>query len=136
MNYVNLEIGYDLIKELIEKTGGFQEVRIERKNDILNLILTSKVMGFVKIPVSIKFKLKRAQSFPSDPLVFSIDTMSMVKKIIQEHSGKMFEYDRDELRVHPDRAFSLFKKMVIFDLNFEEDRVSMKVKPFDMKVET
>ncbi len=129
MDYIKLDIGYELIKEFIEDFGEFHEVKIERKDQVLNVILTSKVMGFVKIPISIKFKLKHTQSSPEDPIIFSVDTMSMIKKIIKDHSGGMFEYDGDELKVYPKKISSILRKFVIFDLEFGDEAVSMKLKP-------
>ena len=130
MDYINVDVGYDIIKKLIESFGEFHEVKIERKDQVLNIILTSKVMGFMKIPISIKFKLKHTQSFPEDPVIFSIDAMSMIKKIIKDHSGGIFEYDGDELRIFPHKITPFLRKFVIFDINFKDEMVSMKLKPY------
>ena len=130
MDYINVDIGYDLIRKFIESFGEFHEVKIERKDQVLNVILTSKVMGFVKIPISIKFKLKHTQSSPEDPVIFSIDTMSMIKKIIKDHSGGMFEYDGDELKIYPYKITAFLKKFVMFDIEFKDEMVSIKLKPY------
>ncbi len=130
MDHIRVEIGYEVIEEVVRRMGSFSEVKVERKEDKLNLIVSSKVMGFINIPVSIKFRPVNLQSSPDDPLVFEVETSSIVRKVLEEHSGKVYEYKNGRISFLPKSFSKIMEKMVVIGVEPADESLVLVMKPY------
>ena len=136
MEHIELVVGFGLIEKFLKDIGNFSDVRVERKEDVLNIVLTSEVLKFLKIPVSIKLRLRKAQETPDDPLEFELEAMSIIKKVIRENSGKIYEYDGNVLKILPKRFSSIMGKMRVFDVQMRDDAIVLKMVPDFGRIKT
>jgi hypothetical protein len=131
MDHLKIEIGYEMLENFIKKFGGFSDVRLEGSSDSLKITLVSKIMGFMKIPVSVKLKMKNVQETPDDPLVFEMDAMPMVREVLKEHSGRFYEYRNGDIEIFPKKFFPILSKFVVFSVKFTEVSVNLRLKPHE-----
>ena len=128
-DHIEIRIGNDLISRFFKDTTKVDNITVEPEGKSVNIVITGKLMGMLKLPVSVRLSLFKAQESPDDPIIFEIKTNRIVMNMIKGYSSKSFEIKDGKLYVFPSKMFSLLKKFIIFDLNFENDFVSLFLKP-------
>jgi hypothetical protein len=131
MDHLKIEMGYELLEKILRNLGNFSDVKVEKSDNSMKIIFINKLMGIVRIPISIKFKLKRTQETPDDPLVFEVEAMPMVKKVLEEHSGKFYEYKGGDIEVFPKKFSQILSKLVISSVEFMESSIVLKLRPYE-----
>ncbi len=129
MDFLELRIGKELVEKFLKDAGKFESVTLEMEGDGMNIVLTSKVLSLMKIPISLSLKLKDVQSSPEDPLTFTITANRIIMGFIKDFKTSTFEIKENTLYVYPYKIFSMLKKFTIFDVSFEENFISIKMKP-------
>jgi len=133
-DYIEVKIGSNLISKFFKDITNVDNITVEPEGKSVNIVITGKLMGMLKIPVSVRLALSKVQEFPDDPIIFEIKTNKLVMNIIKGYSSKSFEIKDGKLHVFPSKMFSLLKRFVIFDLNFEGDFVSLYLKPVQYSI--
>ncbi len=128
-DHIEVKIGNNLISKFFKDITDVDNMTVEPEGKSVNIVITGKLMGMLKIPVSVRLALSKVQESPDDPIIFEIKTNKLVMNIIKGYSSKSFEIKDGKLYVFPSKMFSLLKRFVIFDLNFEGDFVSLSLKP-------
>ncbi|MCD6450710.1 MAG: hypothetical protein J7L34_09435 [Thermotogaceae bacterium] len=128
-DYIEIRIGCDLISRFFKDTTKVDNITVEPEGKSVNIVITGKLMGMLKIPVSVRLALFKVQESPDDPIIFEIKTNKLVMNMIKGYSSKSFEMKDGKLYVFPFKMFSLLKRFIIFDLNFEDNFVSLFLKP-------
>ncbi len=133
MDFVEVKIGKELIEKFLKDVAKIENVSLEMEGDKLNLVLTSKVLNLMKIPISVRLKVVSTQETPDDPIVFSVEVSRLIMSFLKDFKGNSFEMKENKLFFYPSAAFSFLERFVIFEVEFAEDFLLLRLRPFNEK---